>query len=89
MSPTLGFGAKPQPLRHRQAIHPSRRPAVQGLLLRGRGAGGDVFEGVPQFGVAAGLFVGWEVALEHAAVRAERLDAGFDVLAPGVGQFLG
>ena len=72
-----------------QAIHPRRGAAVERLLVGRRRAGGDPLEGVPQLGVAAGLLVRREVALEHAAVGAERLDARLDVLAPRRGEFLG
>src|SRR3546814_1869902 len=51
-------------------------------LLIGRGAGGDVLEGVPENAITAGLLVHGKVALEHRAARAEGLDRGFDVGAP-------
>src|SRR5689334_1026055 len=63
-------------------VHLRRGAAVQCLLLRSRCIRGDPLERVPQLGIAAGLLVRREVALEHAAVDAERLDAGLDVLTP-------
>src|SRR5262245_51917825 len=78
----------PPALRRDHAVDPRGGAAVERLLLVGRGAGGDALEGVPQLGVAARLLVGREVALEHAAVGSERLDAGLDIGPPGVGQLL-
>src|SRR6185436_3493960 len=75
-------------LRIDQPIHLRRRAAVERRLLCGRHIFRQVLEGVPQFGVAARLLVGREVALEHAAVDAERLDAGFDIGPPGLRELL-
>src|SRR5215475_12361185 len=44
-------------------------------LFRDRGAARETLEGVEQHGIAAGALIDREIALEHAAVRAERLDA--------------
>src|SRR5579871_1426703 len=75
-------------LRRLKFVNAGRGAAVERALLVGRGVLRQVLEGVPQLGVAAALLVGREVALEHAAVGAERLDAGLDVGAPGLGQLL-
>src|SRR5262249_19529054 len=67
---------------HVQAIHPSRRAAEQGQLLFGGRTCRDVLKGVPQRRRAdAHLFHG-EIALEHATVWPEVLDAGLQVGAP-------
>jgi len=48
-----------------------------------------VLERVPQLGIPTGLLVRREVALEHATVGSESLDAGLDLLAPRGGELLG
>src|SRR3982074_644592 len=60
----------------------------QGSLLRGRGLGRQPLESIPQHAVAGGDLVDREVALEHAAIGAEQLDAGLDPGLEGVGQHL-
>ncbi len=75
-------------LRYTHPIDPGRGPAIERRLLARRRSGGHVLEGVPQLGVAAGLLVGREIALEHAAVDAECLDAGLDIGAPRRRQLL-
>ena len=72
-----------------QPIDLRRGAAVERRLLCCRCVGGDALERVPQLGVAAGLLVRREVALEHAAVDAERLDAVLDIRPPGRGEILG
>jgi hypothetical protein len=62
--------------------------AEQRLLLARRKTGGDPLECVPKRDpVGAELFHG-EVALEHAALRAEQLDAGLDVRPPKTSDLL-
>jgi hypothetical protein len=73
--------------RYRQAVHPSCSAAVERRLFGCRRASGYALESVPQLGVAAGLLVRREVALEHAAIGTEGLDAGLDILAPCCGKF--
>lgn len=72
----------------RQPVDALRRAREQRRLLRVRRSSRDALEGVPQGGVVAAPAVDGEVALEHAAARAEGLDAGFDVWPPEVGQRL-
>src|SRR6266487_4378968 len=66
----------------------SRLAAVERLLFRGRCTGSEALERIPQLGVAARLLVRREVALEHAALGTERLDAGLDIRPPRGGQRL-
>src|SRR5262249_45365722 len=54
-----------------------------------RGARGDALERVPQLGIPTRLLVRRKVALEHATVGSESLDAGLDILAPRDGELLG
>ena len=54
----------------------------RGLLVLGT-SGGDPLERVPQHGIAAHPLVHREVALEHAAIGAERRHGRFDVRTPG------
>src|SRR6187401_584087 len=75
-------------LRLLQLVDPRRRAAVERALFVSRGLLRQDLEGVPQLGVAAALLVGREVALEHAAVGPESLDAGLDIGPPGLGQRL-
>src|ERR1700716_4505640 len=56
----------------------------QGSLLGGRGLGRQPLESIPQHAVAGGDLVDREVALEHAAIGAEQLDAGLDQGLEGV-----
>ena len=65
----------------------SRRGAREesGLLGR-RGTAREPLERIEQHRVAARALVDGKVALEHAAVGAERLDAGLDIGPPGVRQ---
>src|ERR1700730_13927995 len=84
-------GSPPQPFSpagsgYREAVDPRCGAAVERRLFGRRDAGGDALEGVPQLGVAAGLLVRREVALEHAAVDAAGFDAGLDILAPCGGE---
>src|SRR5690606_21807614 len=58
------------------------------LLLVGTAVGGDALEGVPERGVAAAAEVDREVAFEHAALRAEGVDALVDVGPPFTGELL-
>src|ERR1700741_2747387 len=62
--------------------------AEQPVLLVLRAARGDELESVPGRAVAGGRLVRREVAFEHAAVRPEGFDAGFDIGAPGRRQAL-
>src|ERR1700736_2586301 len=71
-----------------QLVEPPCRVAEQQRLLVGRGTGGEPLEGVPVGRVAAGNLVDRKVALEHAARRPERRDAGLDVGPPRVGELL-
>src|SRR5262252_670350 len=64
------------------------RATEQLSLLVGRVAGSQTFEGVPQDGVARTDAVRREVALEHAAVGAERRDAGLEIGLVGLRQLL-
>src|SRR6202022_618788 len=75
--------------RCRQAVHPRCSAAVERRLFGCRRASGNALESVPQLGVAARLLVRREVALEHAAIGTEGLDAGFYILAPCGGKFFG
>ena len=59
----------------RQPVELRRGVVEQRGLMFGRGAGGDPLERVPQHRVAAHRLVDGKIALEHAAVGAERLDA--------------
>src|SRR3569832_2432663 len=63
----------------RRAIHPFRGAGEQFGLLVCRFVFFYVFERVPQAHVIAAEAVDREVALEHAALGAERSDRGFDV----------
>src|SRR5712691_7426343 len=76
-------------LRRGDSVDAGGSAAVERPLLGGRGAGRDALEGVPQLGVAAGLLVRREVALEHAALGAERLDARLEIHPPCGGEVLG
>src|SRR5215468_4028085 len=67
-------------------VYAGRGAAVERLLLRRRRSRCDALERIPQLGVAAGLFVGRKIALEHAAVDAKRFDAGLDILPPRRGE---
>src|SRR5262245_55670336 len=62
-----------------QSVGPSRGAAEERQLLVGRRARRDALECVPERGVADAHFLDGEVRLEHAARRAEALDAEFDV----------
>src|SRR5437773_11638319 len=64
-------------------------PAVQRLLLLGRGLRGEPLERVPERRVADAHLLDGKVALEHAALRTELLDARLDVWAPVVGELRG
>src|SRR5438132_11171909 len=64
------------------------RAAEQLSLLIGRVAGGQAFEGVPQDGIARTDTVRREVALEHAAIGAERRDADLEIGLVGARQLL-
>src|SRR5690242_10997077 len=75
--------------RGRQPIHLCRCAAVQRHLFRCRCAGCYAFESVPQLGVATGLLIGRKVALEHAPVDTERIDAALDIRPPRRCQILG
>src|SRR5260370_27678613 len=69
----------PLPTLLRQLVKPPRRVAEQHRLFVCRGAGGQALEGVPVGRVGAGNLVDREVALEHAARRAEPRDADLPV----------
>src|SRR5687768_18444014 len=69
-----------------QSIEAARGLAIELFLLLRAGALGHAFEGVPQCLVAAGRAVDREVAFEHAALRTERGDAGFEIGPPSVGK---
>ena len=73
--------ASPQPIR------PLRRTAEHLCLLVGRRAGGQALERVPQHRIAGTDPVGGKIALEHPAVRPERLDAGLDIGSLGGREF--
>src|ERR1700730_6063643 len=73
---------------HRQAIGFRRGAVEQGGLLVGGIAGGDPLERVPPNLITAGTLVDREIALEHAALRAERSDAGLDIGAPSLLEIL-
>src|SRR5262249_5118449 len=81
-------GWMPEPLARSkpEAIEPRRRAGEEGCLLVGGIALGHVLEGVPERAVGAGKGVDREVALEHATLGAERLDAALDVGPPFFGQ---
>src|SRR5712692_7086912 len=68
-----------------QAIDPPRRAAEQRGLLGGRRARCNKLERGPQHGISRRQLVDGEVAFKHAALGAERLDAGLDPRAPGIG----
>src|SRR3970040_1307205 len=65
----------PPPGASGQSIGPARRAAEQRQLLVGGGAGGDALERIPHRCVAGAHLLHGKVALEHAAVRSEELDA--------------
>jgi len=67
-------------LDHRPSL---RRPLNSAVFSSARAAGGDPLEGVPHDRIAAHPLVDREIALEHRALRAEGVDADFDVRAPG------
>src|SRR5262245_20975376 len=69
-----------------QAIGPACRAAEQGLLLVGGRTGGNALKGVPQHNPAGTHLFDWEIALEHAALRPEQLNAGLHIRAPVAGQ---
>ena len=50
---------------------------------------GQPLEGVEDHLIAALAFIRREIAFEHASIRPERLDAGFDIGTPCGGGFLG
>src|SRR5258708_7527412 len=65
-----------------QPVKLGRRSRKQRGLFRFAILRRDALEGVEDHLIAALAFVRWEIALEHGALRAERLDAGFDSGAP-------
>src|SRR3954447_21671147 len=71
-----------------QTIEPRCGAAEQISLLRRACTFCHDLAGVPERLVAVGPLVDREVAFEHAARRAERLDAGLDIGFPRRGQFL-
>ena len=72
-----------------QPIHPVRRAAEDRFLLGGRRAGGQALEHVPQRRHADAHLLDRIVALDHAAVGTEQVDAGLDVRPPVAGERLG
>src|SRR6266404_559016 len=66
----------PESWRIGEAGSAARGAGEQGALVVGRGAGDDALEGVPQCPVADRHLVDRKVALEHAALGTEQLDAG-------------
>src|ERR1700744_2039264 len=72
-----------------QPLEIRRRPREQLSLLALAEIGGDALEGVEDHLVAALALIRREVALEHAAVGAERLDAGFEIGFPRSRRLLG
>src|SRR5579875_571695 len=66
-----------------QLVKLGRGAAEQRGLLLLRRAGGQALEAVPADRVAVAALVYRKVALEHAAVGAEGVDAGFDIGLPG------
>src|SRR5687768_403069 len=68
-----------------QSIEAARGLAIEMLFLLRTGAFGHALERVPQRLVAAGRAVDGEVAFEHAALRTERGDAGFEIGPPCIG----
>ena len=70
-----------------QAVEARRGAGEQICLVSCRSAAREPLEGIEQNRIAARTLVDREIAFEHAAVRTEGLDRGFDIRAPGVGQF--
>src|SRR3712207_5640573 len=68
----------------RQSIDRRGRTAEQLSLVFRRAAGRQPFECVPHHGVAEHALVDWKVALKHATLRSEKLDASFDIRPPRV-----
>src|SRR5213596_653883 len=65
-----------------QPVKLRRRPREQRGLLRFAVRRGQPLEGVEDHLIAALAFIRRKIALEHASVRPEGLDAGFDVGTP-------
>src|ERR1700736_1746273 len=74
-----GFSASLQP------VEPRRGAGEQVGFLGRRGAARQPFERVEQHRIAARALVDRKVALEHAAIGAEILDAGVGIGPPGIG----
>src|SRR5438552_16529395 len=71
-----------------EPVEPGRGAGEQRRLFGIRIAGGEAFERVPESVIAAAALIDREVALEHRALGAERVDAGIDVGAPCLGEVL-
>src|SRR5579884_1786816 len=65
-----------------QPIEAAGGAGEQRRLFGRRAAAGDALERVPEHVIAAAALIDREVALEHRALRAERLDACLDIRAP-------
>src|SRR5471032_1074008 len=72
-----------------QLVDAACRARKQGRLFGRRRLGGQPLEGIPQHAEARGDLVDREIALEHAALGAEQLDAGLDPGLVGLGERLG
>src|SRR5688500_5406321 len=72
-----------------EAVDLRRGAAEQALLLGAACSASESLAGVPEHAVAVRAFVDGEIAFEHGAVGAERLDAGLDVGPPQSGELLG
>src|SRR5947208_2094428 len=79
-------GARSPPCKSIQAIGAAGGAAEHRKLLALGRAGGDALERVPQRRVADAHLLDGVVALEHAAARAEALDAGLEIRPPVVRQ---
>src|SRR4051794_39786108 len=82
-----GMGSGPASIA--KAVEPRRGACEEIGFLGRRGAAREPFEGIVQHRIAARALVDREVALEHAAVRAETLDTGVDIGPPGSGHLTG
>src|SRR5438552_15281505 len=67
-----------------EAVEARRGAGEEIGFFRCRGAACEPLERIEQDGIAAGALVDREIALEHAAVGAETLDAAFDIGPPGI-----
>src|SRR3954454_22516600 len=77
-----------QPAPLDQTVHALRRAAKELRLFVGRVTGCQAFEGVPQHRVARTDAVRRKIALEHAAIGAERRDTGLEIRLVRACQFL-